>query len=77
VIRIVGPKEIPLGKVKDYADRKNFVNATSRSTKTWSRGLSPFYLGPCELHGGKYMSNIMENAWQFTKVFPGYELASN
>lgn len=72
-MRIVGPAEVPQAKIKDYAELRHFVNATSRSTKKWSRGLSPFYLGPCEVHGGRYTSHIMENAWQFTKVFPGYE----
>lgn len=37
-------------------------------TKTWSRGLSPFILGPCELWGGRVSKN-MENAWQYSKVY--------
>lgn len=43
------------------------INTTSHS-KNWSRGLSPFYLGPCKLYG-KYVSKNMENAWQFSKVY--------
>ena len=31
--------------------------------------LSPFALGPCKLWG-KYSSMNMENAWQFSKVYP-------
>lgn len=43
------------------------INTTSRSIN-WSRGLSPFFLGPCELYGD-YVSHNVENAWQFSKVF--------
>lgn len=43
------------------------VNTTSRSDN-WSKGLSPFYLGPCDLYGG-YKSHNMENGWQYSKVF--------
>lgn len=43
------------------------VDTTSRS-KTWSRGLSPFLLGPVELWGGHVAQNV-ENAWQYSKVY--------
>lgn len=43
------------------------INTTSRS-KTWSKGLSPFFLGPVDLYGG-YVSQNVENAWQFSKVY--------
>lgn len=43
------------------------INTTSRST-TWSRSLSPFFLGPIDLYSG-YKSINMENAWQFAKVY--------
>lgn len=43
------------------------VDTTSRS-RTWSRQLSPFLLGPCELWGG-HVSLTMENAWQYSKVY--------
>lgn len=43
------------------------INTTSRSIN-WSRGLSPFFLGPCELYGDYVASNV-ENAWQFCKVY--------
>lgn len=42
------------------------VDTTSSSG--WSRGLSPFLLGPCNLYGG-YISENMENAWQYSKVY--------
>jgi len=48
-----------------------YINTTSRS-RIWSRGLSPFLLGPCPLYNGapcKFSKN-MENAWQFAKVYP-------
>lgn len=43
------------------------VNTTSRSDN-WSKGLSPFYLGPCDLYNG-YKSLNVENAWQYSKVY--------
>lgn len=45
-----------------------YVNTTSRS-RDWSQGLSPFYLGPVELYNGYGALNV-ENAWQFSKVYP-------
>lgn len=46
------------------------INTTSRS-KTWSKGLSPFFLGPIDLYKG-YRSINMENAWQFSKCYEYY-----
>ncbi len=43
------------------------IDTTSRS-KSWSIGLSPFYLGPINLYNN-YISETMENAWQYTKVY--------
>lgn len=43
------------------------VNTTSRSTN-WSRGLSPFFVGPCKLYDDYEAKNV-ENAWQFCKVY--------
>ena len=43
------------------------VETTSHS-KTWSRGLSPFLLGPCTLYNN-YWSYTVENAWQYSKVY--------
>jgi len=42
------------------------VDTTSSSG--WTRDLSPFLLGPCNLYGGHTARN-MENAWQFAKVY--------
>jgi len=44
------------------------VNPTSRSAEQWSRGLSPFFVGPVPLFDG-YTSRCVENAWQFCKVY--------
>jgi len=49
------------------SDEDIIINTTSRS-KTWSNGLSPFFLGPVELYGG-YKSLNIENAWQYSKVY--------
>lgn len=46
------------------------INVTSRS-KTWSRQLSPFLLGPVPLYAGLKATNV-ENAWQYTKVYKEY-----
>lgn len=47
---------------------KDVINTTSRST-TWSKGLSPFFLGPVKLYGN-YVAKNVENAWQYSKVYP-------
>lgn len=56
---ICGPKDTP--------ENVTVINTTSRSD-TWSRGLSPFYLGPVDLYGS-YISKNVENAWQYSKVY--------
>jgi hypothetical protein len=63
VIYIWGPKD----KAPDGIE---VINTTSRSLN-WSKGLSPFFLGPCELYN-EYVSTNVENAWQFSKVYKGY-----
>ena len=45
------------------------VNVTSRS-QNWSKGLSPFFLGPGEFGGLKFQN--VENYWQFMKVYNCY-----
>ena len=42
------------------------IDTTSRSTN-WSKGLSPFYLGPVITPHG--ISKNVENAWQYSKVY--------
>lgn len=62
-VKIIGPHcpRPPAGAV--------VINTTSRSEESWSRELSPFYLGPIPLYtGGKALK--MENAWQYAKVYP-------
>ena len=45
------------------------VDTTSRSKHIeWVR-LSPFFLGPVDLYSG-FTSKNVENAWQFSKVYP-------
>lgn len=48
-------------------NRDSVINTTS-SSKTWSRGLSPFFVGPVELPDGRISQNV-ENAWQYSKVY--------
>lgn len=65
MIRIVGPRD-------SHYDRNTcrVINTTSRASgvDSWSRGLSPFFLGPVELYGGARSHNV-ENAWQYAKVY--------
>jgi len=44
------------------------VNTTSKSFEEWSKGLSPFFLGPVKLYG-EFVSQNVENAWQYCKVY--------
>jgi len=43
------------------------INTTSRSDN-WSKGLSPFFVGPVKVSGGFTAKNI-ENAYQYSKVY--------
>lgn len=59
-VYVVGHRDsIPAGAI--------VINTTSRS-KNWTRGLSPFFVGPVELYDGHVAQNI-ENAWQFSKAY--------
>lgn len=62
-VTLIGYNECPSGE----SFLPNFINTTSRS-KTWSIGLSPFYLGPIELYDGSIGQNF-ENIWQFSKAY--------
>lgn len=64
-VRVVGPRDHVPGSIPP-----GVVNTTSRSD-TWSRGLSPFFLGPIPLYEGASVpeSVNMENAWQYAKVY--------
>lgn len=61
-IKIIGPKD--KDKIPDNA---TLIYVVSRASG-WSRGLSPFFLGPCELYNGMIAKNV-ENAWQYSKVY--------
>lgn len=43
------------------------IDCTSRS-RAWSRGLSPFLVGPAEVYGGQ-QARVFENLWQYAKVY--------
>ena len=65
MINIVGFKEYP-----NYNNLpEGVINITSRS-KTWTKGLSPFKLGPVDLWEGapSKQSLTVENAWQYSHV---------
>jgi hypothetical protein len=44
------------------------VISTVSHSITWSKGFSPFVLGPIKLPDGHYAMNF-ENAWQYSKVY--------
>ena len=44
------------------------IDTTSNANGSWTRDLSPFILGPCDLYG-PHVSENMENAWQYSKVY--------
>lgn len=60
MIYVCGPRDRP--RTPDVF----IINTTSRSDN-WSRGLSPFFCGPCNLYDG-YVSKNVENGWQNSKV---------
>ena len=69
------------GKVLVYGMREGgrpkgiAVNVTSKSKEEWSRKFSPYLLGPVTVtpFDEKIECQRMENAWQYSKVYPGYE----
>ena len=61
-IKVIGPKD----KGIDTTD--GIVVITTSISKNWSRGLSPFFLGPCDLYGGLIAQRV-ENGWQYSKVY--------
>jgi len=61
-IKVVGPKD------KDPLPPNSMLIYTVSRSKTWSRGLSPFFIDPCKLYGN-YIAKRMENAWQYSKVY--------
>lgn len=60
-VRVIGPKN-------PY--EPGSIDTTSQSV-TWSRGLSPFYVGPVPLYSGAVVPEAlrMENGWQMAKVY--------
>lgn len=64
MIQIISRRDTP---------RHHLIDTTSGARQggsdapSWSRGLSPFFLGPCALYG-RYTARVMENAWQGAKV---------
>lgn len=67
MIRIIGPRD----KRETSDTTKVVINTTSRSTDNGVQ-FSPFKLGPVRLYGGQ-SCRIMENAWQFCKVYPAHQ----
>lgn len=68
-VKVIGPKD------KDPLPNNSVLIYTVSRSKDWSKGLSPFFLGPCKLYNG-YIAKNVENAWQYTKVY-GQHIDSN
>ena len=67
MVHILGPKDRK--KINELTSAGvRIINTTSCSKETWTRGLSPFYLGPVPLYDLRVARN-MENAYQYTKVY--------
>lgn len=66
MVYVLGPRDRK--KIAELKVTMPVIMTTSSSVTDWSRGLSPFYLGPCKLYGD-YEARRMENAWQYTKVY--------
>lgn len=57
-------------KQKQIDPQGCFINCTSLgNTYQIGHDLSPMFLGPCKLYGG-HVSQTVENAWQYSKVYP-------
>ena len=65
-----GVKILSFRESKTYEQRSDvmLINTTSRATD-WGKGFSPFTLGPVALYDD-YVAKNVENAWQFSKVYP-------
>lgn len=67
MIRIIGPR----------SPRESSAINTTSTSPNWSRGLSPFLLGPVPLYAeatertGLTHALTVENLWQFAKVYTG------
>ncbi len=66
MIYVIGPND-----KKFKLEGKTVINTTSTSTD-FGKELSPFFLGPVDLYFG-YTSKNVENAWQYSKVYPEYD----
>lgn len=68
-VKIIGP--LSGGKVREG---DGIINTTSRSSG-WSRGLSPFFIGPVKLYPSAPCKEALkvENAWQYSKVYKQYD----
>lgn len=64
-VKVTGPRD-----KKELPDGSVLVFTVSRASD-WSKGLSPFFLGPVKLYGN-YIAQNVENAWQFSKVYKPY-----
>jgi len=60
---------IPVVRKKDQTDPNGLYIFCCIAGDENERTLSPMYLGPCRLYGN-FTAQKMENAWQYSKVYP-------
>jgi hypothetical protein len=75
---------LPIWQARTVKKEKGVeIVSTVSKAEGWQSDLSPFKLGPCKLYRNKnmadgyYWSENMENAWQYSKVYPGYALENS
>ena len=61
MLRVIGYKDLK------WVDEDKVINTTSHSNN-FGKGLSHFFLGPCNLYDGHVAKNV-ENSWQFSKCY--------
>ena len=66
-IRVIGPRNLR-APVRPQEQVISTCVSSNRATSDWRVGLSPFVLGPVRLFG-MGTAKVMENAWQFSKVY--------
>lgn len=72
MIQVIGPRTYPPNNIPAKIRTHDgavalVVNTTSRGS--W-KGLSPFHCGPVPLYEERGLALLVENAWQFAKVYP-------
>jgi hypothetical protein len=67
MVHVLGPKDQK--KTRELTKSGvHVIDTTSNSSEPWTRGLSPFHIGPVSLYDS-YVARNVENGWQYAKVY--------